>query len=534
MKHNNSTQNKPHNLITFTIFTITLLLLTTSPILANNPTPFPEADNQALWPGEGPIRVFGWMTDNRNNFWARRDNDQQAIVFVGDSLFGNWTDIQAAFPYRKIANRGIGGDVTRGTLFRLKEDVLDLNPKAIFLLIGTNDLSAHADTKGIINNITKIITQIKAHNYSLPVVICTIPPRNSLEAPTKPGAVIDINTKITDMVKNQKNISLIDLYKELANTDGSPDKQYFTSDQLHLNPKGYKKLTSLCQPVINNLLGTINWIDPETNTLTTKPHRPASSKLPQPASKRVPNGYQLVFSDEFNNNTINKNKWYHRYIYENATLDHLNDEIGQRVDSALSITDNALTITATPRQDNKWNTGLCRSKWTFKYGYIESAAKFPDNRGAWPSFWLNSGVQYYDGSFSKLNWPPEIDIFEMVNNDREGPMTVTSFLHGTKAKGKRTFSLLDEWGNYRPGYSFADNKWHIFACLWTPTEVTTFVDGIKIVSHKYKWLYNDGTEAVPAHILLDMAVGGNWPGNPTTKDPMKLQFDYIRVYQHKP
>lgn len=278
----------------------------------------------------------------------------------------------------------------------------------------------------------------------------------------------------------------------------------------------------------------LNWIDPATATLASKALSEQDIAYTVPMVQRVPEGYELTFSDEFTGKTVDSDKWFFRYIYENAKLDHLNDEVGRRVDSALSIKDNALTITATPRKDSElWNTGLVRSKWTFKYGYIESAVKFPDNRGAWPSFWLNSGVQFPGHKFSRLNWPPEIDIFELVNNGREGPLTITSFVHGKKAKGETTHTLLDKWGNYKPGYSFADGKWHVITCHWTPTDSTTWVDGVKIVSREFKWLYNDGGEAVPAHILMDMAIGGKWPGMPQTKDPMVLQFDYVRVYQSK-
>lgn len=118
------------------------------------PTPFPDAANDKAWPGTGPIRVHPWMKDNRAWFWSQRDKAQGAVVFAGDSLTGNWKSdqMQAAFPGLKIANRGIGGDVSRGLLFRLQEDVLALKPKALVLLIGTNDLSAHATPAGVMEN----------------------------------------------------------------------------------------------------------------------------------------------------------------------------------------------------------------------------------------------------------------------------------------------------------------------------------------------------------------------------------------------
>lgn len=507
---------------------------------AKGPTPLPDANNQSAWPGRGPIRVFEWMPQNRDFFWTKRDADQGAIVFFGDSLTANWRSMKTDFAGYKVANRGIGGDVTRGTLFRLQEDVLDLNPRGIVLLIGGNDLSAHANPADIAGNIEAMLKLIEAHDPKLPVLLCNIPPRNSATAPTKPGAHQEVNGRISKLAKKFSQVESLDLHHELANEDGSPDPQYFAEDKLHLGPKGYEKWTTLALPFVKahstgdestQVLKRADWIDPATQELASRPYEASAAAVVEPTTDRVPTGYQLAFSDEFNGKSVDKRKWFHRFIYSNGKLDFLNHETGRRVDSALSIADNALTITATPRADGKWATGLCRSKWTFKYGFIEGAVKFPDNRGAWPSFWLNSGIQYPDGTFSKLAWPPEIDIFELVNNGRDGPYAITSFVHGKKATGETIYSLLDKNGNYKPGYSFSDGKWHVISCHWTPADSTTYVDGVKIVSRKYQWIYEDGGDAVAAHILCDLAVGGKWPGEPTNDDPMKLQFDYIRVYQ---
>jgi lysophospholipase L1-like esterase/beta-glucanase (GH16 family) len=507
---------------------------------ANGPIHYPDASNEAAWPGVGPIRDFHWIKDNRNFFWSRRDADKGAVVFIGDSLTGNWKTMKEDFAGYKVANRGIGGDVSRGVLFRLQEDVLDLEPRAIVLLIGGNDLSAHARPEDLAGNIDAMLKLIEKHDPKLPVLLCKIPPRDSPTAPTRPGDHQKVNERIEKLAAKYDQVELLELFKEFGNQDGSPDLPYFADDRLHLGPKAYEKWRDLTMPFVKahalvdeaaKLLDQITWVDPATAKLASIACTESEVIIAEPTTARVPDGFQLAFSDEFNGKTVDKSKWFHRFIYDNAKLDFLNNETGRRVDSALSIVDGALTITATPRNDGKWNTGLCRSRWTFKYGYIEGAVKFPDNRGAWPSFWLNSGIQYPDGTFSRLTWPPEIDIFELVNNGREGPYAITSFVHGKKAIGETTYSILDKNGNYIPGYSFADGKWHVIGCHWTPTESTTYVDGVMIVSRKYRWVYDDGEEAVPAHILCDLAVGGKWPGEPTNDDPMTLQFDYVRVYQ---
>jgi len=78
--------------------------------------------------------------ERRLKWWNDRERDQGAVVFLGDSITQGWASLAKDFPDLKVANRGISGDVTRGVLYRLKEDVLDLNPAAVVLLIGTNDL----------------------------------------------------------------------------------------------------------------------------------------------------------------------------------------------------------------------------------------------------------------------------------------------------------------------------------------------------------------------------------------------------------
>lgn len=98
-------------------------LFTTHLIAADGPSPFPNDKDEAAWLGKGPIRSFGWMVDNRNYFWTQREKDQGAVVFIGDSLTGNWETLAQSFPDVKVANRGIGGDTSRGVLFRFREDV---------------------------------------------------------------------------------------------------------------------------------------------------------------------------------------------------------------------------------------------------------------------------------------------------------------------------------------------------------------------------------------------------------------------------
>jgi lysophospholipase L1-like esterase len=233
---------------------IAIMLFAARSVAADGPTPFPEAKNEKAWPGVGPIRTFGWMVENRAHFWKQRDKDQGAVIFVGDSLTGGWDNkkLAAAFPKLKVANRGIGGDVSRGLLFRFQEDVLDLKPRAIVLCIGTNDLSAHADPAGIAKNIAALLDQAIAADPQRPIVLCTIPPRDHKDAPTKPGALADINARIKKLAEERSQVTLLDLYAWLSD-EGKLVDQYFAQDRLHLAAAGYDRWAEALTPIFGKL-----------------------------------------------------------------------------------------------------------------------------------------------------------------------------------------------------------------------------------------------------------------------------------------
>jgi lysophospholipase L1-like esterase len=188
------------------------------------------------------------MTDNREFFWTKRAQKQGAIVFVGDSLVGNWKDLERTFPGTNVANRGIGGDVSRGVLFRFQEDVLDLHPKAVVILIGTNDLSARGSSVDVIANLTEVIGMAKKQNATMPIVVCTVPPRNSPKAPIPAGAVDELNKKIRGLATD--GVKVLDLFAVLATPEGQPDPQYFGADLLHLGKPGYVKFREAIQKLL--------------------------------------------------------------------------------------------------------------------------------------------------------------------------------------------------------------------------------------------------------------------------------------------
>ncbi len=243
---------KIQNILNALLFTGLLSL--TGPLFAQDgPSPYPGVKDEASWPGVGPIRFGEWMEQNRQSFWTLREKQQGAVVFVGDSLIGGWKNVGLAFPGLKVANRGIGGDVSRGTLFRFQEDVVDLNPRAIVLCVGTNDLSAHGNPEHVVANISAMVDLARKANPSVPIVISTIPPRDAPKAPIKPGALKDLNTRLVGFGIGKQNLVVVDLFTALSTPEGAPDPRYIGKDGIHILPAGFDQLAELLRPAFQSL-----------------------------------------------------------------------------------------------------------------------------------------------------------------------------------------------------------------------------------------------------------------------------------------
>lgn len=229
-----------------------LLLACAVPVFAEEssrgPTPYPSRAQD--WPGQGVIRVFDWMKDNRAHFWRERERKQGSVVFAGDSLTAQWPNLTEQFSNVTVANRGIGGDVSRGLLFRFEEDVLALNPKAIVLLIGTNDLTAHQPARDTLANIEAMLVLTAEHDPRLPVVLCTVPPSAHPKAPVDAQEQKILNAGLRAIAAREDQIALVDLYSATVTLEGQVDPKWFKADQLHLNAAGYEQWKSALKPAL--------------------------------------------------------------------------------------------------------------------------------------------------------------------------------------------------------------------------------------------------------------------------------------------
>src|SRR5688572_9082537 len=225
------------------------------------------ATNHGL-PGTGPIRRYDWFTrlwDERRNQWAARvQQDQRAVVFLGDSITQGWhDDFDGAFPELKTANRGINGDTTRGVLIRLQEDVIALNPRGVVMLIGTNDLDEAGGNPWVVaSNIRLIVDELRTANPTMPVIICQVMP--SAPEKNRPANLIRrINQLILELTADQPQVTVVDTWKLYAGPDNNAPAELFP-DLLHPNNLGYAKWAAAIRPV----LATQGFLDRENDEFT--------------------------------------------------------------------------------------------------------------------------------------------------------------------------------------------------------------------------------------------------------------------------
>jgi lysophospholipase L1-like esterase len=136
--------------------------------------------------------------------------------------------------------------------------VLDLHPRGIVVLIGGNDLSALQKTEQTVRNIDRMLQAIRAQKPDLPVILCTLPPRNSEKAPIKATELPNLNASIRELAKKYDNVELLDLFPLFATADGQPQLNLLAADRLHIGPAGYEVLGRALKQRIESMKATDN------------------------------------------------------------------------------------------------------------------------------------------------------------------------------------------------------------------------------------------------------------------------------------
>ena len=246
----------------------------------------------------------------------------------------------------------------------------------------------------------------------------------------------------------------------------------------------------------------------------------------------APSDWVLVWSDEFQGNSLDLSKW--EYI-EDARGGG-NKELQYYVTNNVVVNDGMLKIEARkekysgPEGTREYTSSRIRTKGKgdWMQGRFEVRAKLPQGKGLWPAIWMRPTTQERYGG-----WPAsgEIDIVELLGHQ---PKRIHATLHYTDEANKHISSGHDF---VLTTGTFAES-FHVFRLDWGPTGMRWYVDG-KSYHAATKW--SSGTKPFPApfdekfHLILNVAVGGRWPGNPNerTEFPQAMLVDYVRVYQRK-
>ena len=245
----------------------------------------------------------------------------------------------------------------------------------------------------------------------------------------------------------------------------------------------------------------------------------------------APPGYELVWNDEFNGTHIATVRWEHEvngWGGGNNELQYYTDRPEN------SYVENGLLYIVARKEEytgpdgtRQYTSARMRTLniGDWQYGRFDIRAKMPVGQGMWPAIWMLPTEWIYGG------WAAsgEIDIMEYLGHE---PNKVYGTLHygGTppdNVHSGTSYTLPN--GTFAAGF-------HLFTLEWDTTEFRWYVDGDLYQTQK-EWYTQNQMYPAPFdqkfHLLLNVAVGGNWPGNPddTTVFPQMMVVDYVRVFK---
>jgi len=234
-------------------------------------------------------------------------------------------------------------------------------------------------------------------------------------------------------------------------------------------------------------------------------------------------GYSLTWSDEFNGSALDKNSW----NYETGANGWGNNELENYTNSTNNsfITNGRyLVIEARQEAPNSYTSARLTTmgKREFTHGRMDIRAKLPKGKGIWPAIWM------LGSDIATTPWPAcgEIDIMELLGHE---PNKVYGTMHwGNVGQGSSNVG-----GNYSLSGEDFSQKFHVFSIVWDSTKIEWYVDNQKFFTGNKTDVNGNYPFDKPFFFILNVAVGGNWPGNPdgTTTFPQRMIVDYVRVFQ---
>jgi beta-glucanase (GH16 family) len=249
--------------------------------------------------------------------------------------------------------------------------------------------------------------------------------------------------------------------------------------------------------------------------------------------KGITGNWSLLFNDDFNGSEINKDNWATCYWWSSEHCTNLqNKELQLYLPYNIEVSDGKLHLIARREiaadvEGRKFGftSGIVttshypkdlpsQNRFTFRYGHVEINAKIPSGKGLWPALWLLP---------ENLKSRPEIDIVEVLGDT---PNKLRMHFHYNDKKNGRYHKL-----GFEAATIDLSKDWHVYGLRWEPNVIIWYLDGVEM------WRYTDAINipSEPMYLLMNLAVGGTWPGKPNsnTKFPSIFSIDYVRVWKSR-
>ena len=254
-----------------------------------------------------------------------------------------------------------------------------------------------------------------------------------------------------------------------------------------------------------------------------------SGTKPPPTGGTVPpspptDTWRLAFVDDFEQPQLDQSKWWWCFTWATSACPH-GSELQLYNPEDVYTENGVLRMRAQKRDMLRWNGQLYHYTsgmaitggnpvkppgFTFTYGRAEARIRVPKGQGLWPAFWMLPASRPADSL-------PEVDIVEILDSAAHDTNKAHFHIHHAGGAPGSTYT----------GPDFALG-WHTFAVDWQPDKIVWYVDGVE------RWRYTGpGIPQEAMYLMLNLAVGGSWPGPPdaTTVFPSYFDVDYVRVWQ---
>ena len=245
-------------------------------------------------------------------------------------------------------------------------------------------------------------------------------------------------------------------------------------------------------------------------------------------SIEVPDGYKLVWHDEFDDESLtmpDEDLWYYEVWAPGTVNNELQRYVAGQLNGELTaeVSDGTLKIYA-KKVDDEVISARINTYESWKYGYFEARLKLPTGKGTWPAFWMLP--------YNYTTWPDdgEIDIMEEVGYN---PNYVSSSIH--------CLAYYHSIGTQKTKETYVDGaqtEFHTYALKWTEDYIRTYIDGDLFFSFANDGDGNKDTWPfyTPFYVKLNLAWGGDWGGAQGVDEsclPATYEIDYVRVFQEE-